>query len=267
MKEQQEHPEGTNVVVDDITLDSRIMFECRAGLPCFTTCCRDVTIFLTPYDVLRMKRSLGISSDEFLERFTRTLIPQATGLPVIQLKMNEADDRRCFFVEERGCRIYSDRPWACRMYPLDRRDDNRGYFFIADPEMCQGRKARTLWKVHEWLDAQGLAPYDEMELIFQRMMLSKRFLEEGITNPHLQRMYRMACYDLDTFRRFVFETRFLTIFDVDPQTVEDIKTSDEALLMLALRWLQFGFVAGDALPIRPEVLASEASRRSTANKE
>ena len=40
-------------------------FACHPDLKCFTQCCRGTTIFLTPYDVLRMKNALGISSESF----------------------------------------------------------------------------------------------------------------------------------------------------------------------------------------------------------
>ena len=37
-------------------------FQCYPGVSCFTQCCRDVTIVLTPYDVLRLKNCLKMSS-------------------------------------------------------------------------------------------------------------------------------------------------------------------------------------------------------------
>ena len=50
--------------------DNAFQFNCYPGVTCFTRCCQDVTIVLTPYDVLRLKNSLGISSDEFLDKYT-----------------------------------------------------------------------------------------------------------------------------------------------------------------------------------------------------
>ena len=35
--------------------ESKFRFSCHKGLSCFTQCCGDVNIFLTPYDVLRLK--------------------------------------------------------------------------------------------------------------------------------------------------------------------------------------------------------------------
>jgi len=46
--------------------EDNFRFACHDGLECFTRCCRDTTIFLTPYDILRLKNALGISSETFL---------------------------------------------------------------------------------------------------------------------------------------------------------------------------------------------------------
>jgi hypothetical protein len=70
-------------------------------------------------------------------------------------------------------------------------------------------------------------------------------------------MFRMACYDLDTFRRFVFETRFLEVFEVEEEVIRQVKKDDLALLELAFRWIRFGLVCGDVLPIREEVAESK----------
>ena len=229
--------------------ESRIRFQCRPGLACFTTCCRDVNIFLTPYDILRMKNRLGLPSDEFLERYTKTLLPPSGGIPVIQLKMREGD-RACPFVTEEGCTLYEDRPWSCRMYPLDWQGDRGGYFFLVGEDRCKGRQEPKEWVLLEWLATQEVAPYEEMDLRFQMVTRYPRLAEAGVDDPRVQHMFRMACYDLDTFRRFVFETRFLQMFEIEEETIEQIKGDELALLGLAFRWVRFGLVCGDVLPIR-----------------
>lgn len=241
---------------DLLEKDSKIQFLCRPGLSCFTTCCQDVNIFLTPYDILRMKDRLGIPSHEFLEKYTKTLLPPGGGIPVIQLVMGESD-RRCPFVTDEGCTIYEDRPWACRMYPLDWMGDKGGYFFLAGEDKCKGRGEPNELGLLEWLKTQEVAPYEEMDLRFQMVTRYPRLAEAGVGDPRVQHMFRMACYDLDTFRRFVFETRFLEVFDVEEEVIEQIKTDELALLELAFRWIRFGLVCGDVLPIREEVAESK----------
>jgi hypothetical protein len=239
---------------------NRVQFQCKPGLPCFTACCQDVNIFLSAYDILRLKNRLGMPSGEFLERYTKTLISPSGSLPVIQLKMEEAD-KRCPFVTAEGCTVYTDRPWACRMYPLDRTDEGEQYFFIVGEEECHGRKEPAEWVVEDWLMTQGVDPYDEMDHRFQVVTCNPRLLEAGIKNPRIQQMFWMACYDLDTFRRFVLESRFLKTFEVEEELVQRVRTDDVALLNLSLRWLQFGLVAGDVLPIKEEVLKAKQAEQ------
>jgi len=45
-------------------------FDCHSSVACFTRCCKDADMYLYPYDVIRMKNRLGMSSDKFLERHT-----------------------------------------------------------------------------------------------------------------------------------------------------------------------------------------------------
>ena len=98
-------------------LDDLLDFRCQKDLSCFTSCCSDVSIILTPYDVLRMKNALQIDSTEFLDKYAILSCTRDKKLPVVLLRMNAAD-KRCPFVTKEGCSIYDSRPWACRMYPL-----------------------------------------------------------------------------------------------------------------------------------------------------
>jgi len=99
------------------TLDDPFQFSCHRGLACYNTCCRDINIFLTPYDVLRLRRGTGLSSEEFLEKYSVALLGD-DGLPLVVLRMMENEKKTCPFVTPDGCRIYQDRPWSCRMYPV-----------------------------------------------------------------------------------------------------------------------------------------------------
>jgi hypothetical protein len=52
-------------------------------------------------------------------------------------------------------------------------------------------------------------------------------------------MVYMACYDLDAFRRFVFESSFLDRFDIEERIQRRIRTDDAELTAIAYRWLNF----------------------------
>lgn len=239
--------------------NSRFRFGCHAGQSCFTRCCRDVNIFLSPYDILRMKKKLGISSEEFLQKYTVALLPENSGIPVILLKMGDDDQKKCPFVTQSGCSIYEDRPWPCRMFPLDQGDKVGEYRFVAQPSFCRGMEDGAEQSVREYLEGQGIGIYEEMQTLLGKISASARLAKESIRNPKLQEMCRMALYDLDRFRRFVLESRFLKVFYVEKEIAEKIKTDDLELMKLAHRWLEFGLVSGETMKIREDVLKKKTS--------
>lgn len=239
----------------------RFRFRCHPGLSCFTTCCRDVNIFLSPYDILRMKKRLGITSGDFLERYTVSLIPEVSGFPVILLKMMDDRNNTCPFVTAQGCSIYEDRPWACRMFPLDQGGQEGDFHFIVVPSFCLGMEEEGESTVQDYLESQGLAPYNESERLLSRIASNPRFSKTNIQNPKVQEMCRMALYDLDRFRRFVLESRFLEIFHVEKETAEAIATDDLELMNLAHRWLEFGLISGETLKIREDIITGKESSK------
>ncbi len=74
-----------------------------------------------------------------------------------------------------------------------------------------------------------------------------------------------ACYDLDKFREFVFESTLLTRFDVDEDFVDELRSSDEALLRFAYLWLRFSLFGEKTVRIKGA--AMEAMKGKLAEKE
>ena len=213
-------------------------FDCNPGVPCFTQCCQDVSIILTPYDVVRMKNSLGISSEEFIDKRTIIIPKDKHLIPLVVLRMNETD-KKCPFVNKEGCSIYKDRPWPCRMYPLDM-DEEGLFYYVTDPSRCQGLTMDKEWRIGDWLLDQGVFPYDEMNALFASITGPLQTHELDIENPDIAKMVFMALYNVDKFRDFVFKSTFLDRFDVDKERIEKIKNSDIELLKFAVDWLKFG---------------------------
>jgi Fe-S-cluster containining protein len=250
--------------------DDALDFRCDCSRDCFTDCCRDVSIILTPYDVLRMKRALRIDSGTFLDRYAILSCTRDKKLPVVLLRMN-AGDKRCPFVTQGGCSIYAHRPWACRMYPLGQAQPDhptpteRGHYFLMREEFChghgQGKGTRT---VREWIREQGIDTFEMMGASFERLMLNESWQKQEPLSPDKLAMYLMACFDLDRFRRFVFETRFLELFDVHEDRAEALKTNDEELLEFAMDWLRFSLFQEKTMRLKAN--AAEAKRRTPAGE-
>jgi hypothetical protein len=53
------------------------------------------------------------------------------------------------------------------------------------------------------------------------------------------RLFFLGSYDLDSFRKFVFESRFLDIFDLDDEYREKIMNDEIELLKFGHRWLKY----------------------------
>lgn len=238
--------------------DDKFKFECKPGISCFNKCCNDVNIFLTPYDIIRLKNKLGITSTEFLEKYTLIPLDENLSHPVVMLRMRD-DNLNCFFVSEEGCTVYEDRPWSCRMYPLGIASPKSSkynlegeFYFLLKEEVCKGFESDKEWTIKEWLDDQEVKLYDELGDLFKDISLHEHFVKRKPIEPVKLEMFYMVCYDIDRFREFVFESTFLKRFDVKPETVEKMKNDDVELLKFGFRWLRFSLFGEKTLNIRED---------------
>lgn len=229
--------------------DQAFQFKCGAEVPCFTDCCRDITIVLTPYDVVRLKNALEITSEEFLDQYTIIIPREKRLIPMVVLKMNEDNDKRCSFVGRDGCSVYNDRPWPCRMYPLNMNDDGT-FGLIADPAKCKGLEQPDHARISNWLIGQGVPMYDEMNMLFSQVTAPLQAQELDIDNPKIYQMTFMALYNLDKFREFVFGSSFLDRFVIDDISIEKLKRSDVELLKFAFDWIKFGIFGQKTLQVK-----------------
>jgi Fe-S-cluster containining protein len=255
-------------------LDDSFKFACHPGVSCFNKCCGDVNIFLSPFDVLRMKKRLGMTSGEFLDKFAAMPVQKDMRTPVVVLKMKDDEAKTCpFLKEEGGCGIYSDRPWPCRMYPLglavqkDTPDGWRGdrFYFLLEEPVCKGHAESKEWTVREWLENQGIDEYDLWGEQFKELTLHEFFENKGVLSPQRMQMFFTACYDLDKFREFIFGSTLLQRFDVEEDLIDEMRYDDEGLLRFAFLWLRFSLFGDDTVKARPGVM--DAFKGSLDKKE
>ena len=227
-----------------LDLKDTFAFSCHKDLACFNTCCRNKHLPLTPYDILRLKNALNLHSDEFLSRYTVYRLDQDSGFPIISLGMDNAAQNACPFVSPEGCRVYNDRPTACRLFPLGRSSGiSRGgrkkeeFYYLLDIPGCLGFYEKRVWSVKEWRDNQGLLPYTEInDRMLEFVFHDKRDRTKPLDEHQLQKVM-VACYNLDLFREFVFKTGFLDLYEIDKETIRKIKEDDTSLLELGFAYL------------------------------
>jgi len=251
-----------------LTLDSHLKFRCHPGVKCFTACCGGIKIILTPYDILILTKRLGIPAHEFLEKYTLPTYLEKTDMPGVMIKLGD-DDNKCPFVTPEGCTIYSDRPTACRYYPVGMADFHEGgsrdasgieiesaeekFYFIVREDHCKGFEEDKEWTVREWRADQGVDIRDEMNREWLRLVMRRKsFGIQASLSEQAKRMFFMASTDLATFRKFVFESSFLNIYEIDDETIKKIKEDDVELMFFSFKYLAATLFGAEGLKIKPE---------------
>ncbi len=267
----------SNIIPTKYTLDSNIKFRCHPGVSCFTACCGNIDIILTPFDILRLRRLLNLSSDEFLLRFTTPVFVEKTDMPGV--KINLDDNGRCPFVTDEGCTIYEDRPSACRYYPIgmanfhqagDEGEDAERFFFVVKEDHCKGHEEDKEWTIREWRADQGVDICDEMNNEWmQLVMRRKSYGFQANLSEHGQKMFFMVSTNLEKFKAFIFDSSFLDTYEIDDETLEKIKDDDIELMFFGFKYLAGALFGAKTLQIKDEKIQAKVKeiKDSQANRE
>ena len=236
----------------EIRAEDKIRFDCHPGVPCFTRCCKDADMYLYPYDIIRMKNRLGIPSDQFLREYVNQAIRDNPYFPSLMLKMSDDEEKTCPFLSDKGCTIYEDRPFSCRAYPLERAVARSGdesgrkvLYFLMRHDHCLGHKESREWTVAEWIQDQRIEEYNEMNDLWvdiDSIFRSNPWGSQGINSPALKMAF-MACFNVDEFKKFIFESTFLSRFALPGERIQRLRVSDVELMKLGFEWTMF-FLTG-----------------------
>lgn len=235
---------------DAISLDDCFQFGCHPDVPCFNQCCRDLVQALTPYDMIRLKNALDMSSAQFIRHYAIIQVGPSTGLPVASLRFTDNADRTCPFVSPSGCRVYNHRPGSCRLYPLARaiqrsRADGtltEDYALLRESH-CRGFAEHTSQTVSQWVAGQGLADYLRMNDALMQLIALKNQLRPGPLPPDLAGWVHLAFYDVEGLaaRAMAGELQGGDAPGLDPlPEIED----EQRWLLWGLDWIR-GVLFGD----------------------
>jgi Fe-S-cluster containining protein len=215
-----------------------------------------MNIILTPYDIIRMKQRLGLSSDLFLKTYTEPELPAETMVPVARLRMLEEEGGRCPFVTSKGCQIYADRPVSCRYYPLGmaslrqqelKAGNEEEFFFLIKEEHCRGFEEPTEWTVDSWRADQEADLYDSMNRGWMELMLRKKSYGEDVEIPEKGRaLFYMVTTNMERFRKFIFESRFLDTYQVEEPVLRKILEDDVELMQFGFEYLKVAIFGADS---------------------
>ena len=254
----------SNILPAKYTLDSKIRFRCHPGVTCFTECCGNIKIVLTPYDILQIRKRLNMEAAEFLHTYTEPTYLEKTDFPGVMIKLTE--EGRCPFIKSKteGCRIYTDRPTACRYYPVGMANFHEGaqeeqsseefYFVVKEPH-CKGFEEDKTWTIREWREDQGVDKRDRMNKGWMELVMRRKsFGYQATLSEQAKRMFFMASTDLDQFRSFIFNSSFLKTYDVDKETLEKIREDDAELLLFSYRVLGSMLFGTNDVKVKEKVL-------------
>jgi Fe-S-cluster containining protein len=229
-------------------------FRCHRELPCFNQCCRNLNLFLYPYDVLRLRKGLDMDSDRFLEAHVDVVMREGNYFPDVLLRMADNEARACPYLNDAGCRVYTDRPDTCRAFPVehgilfkDRPGASEIVSFFRPPDFCQGQQEDQTLTVAQWADDQEAVIYNQMTARWAtiRALFQKDPWGPEGPNSAKGKMAFMAAYNIDRFRDFVFQSSFLKRYRVKQALVRKLRASDRELLLFGFEWIRY-FVWGIA---------------------
>ncbi|MCL4502567.1 MAG: YkgJ family cysteine cluster protein [Deltaproteobacteria bacterium] len=231
---QQEAPEA-------LSLESKFQFHCHAGLACFNQCCRTPTILLSPYDLLRLKQALKLSTGEILARYTITGSDEASNLPLVFVDAFSADRGGCPFLSQEGCKVYQHRPAACRLFPITMGSQltEHGimdHYFCRRLTYCRGFAAGREWTVASWQEDQGFKEFDQGRREWLEILLQTGL--KGPVTDEIHEMVMNVAYDLDKFRRMIKAGGLPIGYDLADHPLPELLTDDLALLKFSYRHLK-----------------------------
>ena len=249
--------------------DATIQFECHKGISCFNACCKNIDISLTPYDILRLKKRLNMTSGDFLVKYTFPYEMDKDGLAGVKFKPVEGGTA-CQFMTEEGCSIYEDRPTACRYYPialLSMRKQNeytdRDAYAMVNEDHCKGHLEPRTLTIQEYRKEQGVEEYDELGRGWRQLVLKKKSAGPTIGKPSHRslQLFFIACYDLDRFREFVTSPSFHDVYVLDETLKQQIASDDVALLQFSYQFLRQVLFNEMTIEMRSDALDKRMERK------
>jgi hypothetical protein len=130
------------------------------------------------------------------------------------------------------------------------------YFFIREPS-CLGYEEDEEWTIETWRIEQGVDLYDEMNKEWSEIQLRRDNEGQPKLDEKKQSLMYMASYDIDRFRKFVFESKLLDILDIDNEEVEKIKTDEIALMKFGFKYLKYILMLEETLKVKEEYIKVE----------
>jgi len=246
-----------------------LQFRCHRDIKCWNACCSNIDIPLTPYDILRLKKRLNLSSGEFLKQYSVPFEMDKDGMPGVKLKAVEGGSA-CQFMKPEGCGVYEDRPTACRYYPVAlltmRRSDeffDRSAYALVKESHCLGHFENKTQTIEEYRTEQGVDEYDQKAHGWRQLVVKRKSAGPAIGKPTpvSNQLFFMASYDIDRFRAFVMSPSFNETYSIPVEQMAALVADDEALLEFGVSFLRHTLFGEKCIEEHPDALDKRLARR------
>lgn len=225
-----------------ITRDEEFHFSCHPGVTCFTQCCRQLDLALTPYDVLRLRQGTGLRSAQLLEQYIIMEQEEKDPFPNFYLTMVDDGHASCVFVTDAGCQLYENRPGACRAYPLGRaaicNEDGsiEDFFVLIKEDHCEGFAETSPQNATSYSSDQGLESYNTFNDATAAILQHDEIRQGRVFTPEEIACYVLALYNIDVFRDKLMADQLpgTALDEAEKKRIED----DEQLLLFGISWLK-----------------------------
>lgn len=130
--------------------------DCKGCINC-SACCQGMgnSIILDPLDIHNLCSNLNVTFDELADDKIQLNVVDGIILP------NLIMDDKCGFLDNDGrCSIHSFRPGICRLFPLGRIYDDKGFKYFNQIYECPVKNKGKV-KVDKWINIGNIKEYEK----------------------------------------------------------------------------------------------------------
>ncbi len=115
----------------------------------------------------------------------------------------------------------------------------REYYALIQEAHCKGFSVKGTQTVGQWLAGQDVAQHNMNNDKLMELIRLKNSIMPGPLSDDQSNLFYLSLYNLDEFRRQIFSMKLLDGLAVPGPILDKIRTSDDVLLDLGLKWVRY----------------------------
>ena len=193
-------------------LNDMVKADCKNCERC-SSCCEGMgsSIVLTPLDIYALTKNMNCTFEQLMAEKIELNVVDGMILP--NLKMSGVKEKCAFLTSEGRCSIHAFRPGICRIFPLGRYYDEKGFRYFLQIHECK-KENRGKIKVRKWIDIPDLKQHEKFIMDWHTLLME---LEERIQksddaeiksmNMFFLNLFFVKCYDMNKDFYIQFQER------------------------------------------------------------